>query len=291
MDTIFFPLTLIPIPYLLSPIPHPLSLIPYPYPPRLEEENRARMRDPGRFGLAEPADLRPWGSKACGLDDLKVMDDTPEMKRILRRSALLDPSRPSVANCLAVMGKRGFFSNLVTVGEVLVSSAPHTREKLQRRLHKGGPVIGSVRLTWDFLVFQGSLFNPPGKQTFCRMYRAGDPEDYCDPRSAQRWDQEQRDQQAMPQAVARDAWVDTWYNHFVTLHGWGRTREGVPYWVVENSWGRIYANDPALGNNGAGPRYGAGKTGLNSFLLVADRVAGAGGLEVTSREVFMAAKE
>ncbi len=126
------------------------------------------------------------------------------------------------------------------------------------------------------------------------MYKAGDTEDMCDPRRSAQWDKAQRDQQAVdiPAGMSsRDEFMDTWYNHFVTLHGWGvkKTSEGdaVPYWVVENSWGEIYSNDPTLHNNGAGPNFGEGRK--NSFVLIADAVAGRGGLEFINRKLFSAA--
>jgi hypothetical protein len=82
-----------------------------------------------------------------------------------------------------------------------------------------------------------------------------------------------------------DEWQATWYNHFVVLHGYGATAEGIAYWAVENSWGDIYTADQALGNNGAGPLDPSEKT---SFVLIAERIAGAGGLELLSRSVFSA---
>jgi hypothetical protein len=88
--------------------------------------------------------------------------------------------------------------------------------------------------------------------------------------------------------MSYDDFSDTWYNHFVTVHGWGLTADRTPYWVIENSWGNIYENDPSLGNNGAGTNYNETVTQLSVFTTIADEVAGRGGLEMTSRQTFFA---
>jgi hypothetical protein len=122
------------------------------------------------------------------------------------------------------------------------------------------------------------------------MSRSNDTNDYCDPAKKKDWDDDQRSQQ-------NDAPEGTWYNHFVTLHGWG-VNDGTKYWVVENSWGMIYENDPKVGNNGAGIAYKPffyrvneekNKETIrdkNHFVLIADGVAGQSGLEMTTREVY-----
>jgi hypothetical protein len=205
---------------------------------------------------------------------------------LAKRTLLSDPSRPTVSNCQMMLSKKGFETYVGKVSEVVATAAPFSGDKIKRRIRAGGPVIGTIRLTWEFLNFDGSLFNPPGKQTFCRLFKTGDPDDFCDPRKSARWDKAQRDQQKMqPEGMSRDDFMETWYNHFVVLHGWGKNAGGVEYWVVENSWGHMYENDPSLANNGIGENYVSGR---NAFLLIANRVAGAGGLEITSREIFYA---
>jgi hypothetical protein len=166
-----------------------------------------------------------------------------------------------------------------------VTVADYAASRNLKKSLQSGPVVASIRLTWEFLTFTGSLFNPSGTQTFCRLSKQGDNDDYCDPSRSASWDKVQRDEQTNRNE-------DVWYNHFVTLHGWG-VKNSVPYWVVENSWGRIYENDASdeIVNNGAGGNYVSSsriesQRGKNHFLLVADRVAGKGGLEMTNREVY-----
>jgi hypothetical protein len=216
---------------------------------------------------------------------------------------VIDVSKPLRDYCKFIFFTNAYRKNLVPASEITFSSAPHTNEKMRARLVSSGPVVGTIRLTWEFQNFAGSLFNPAGKMTFCRLFRPKDPNDYCSPENRAKWDAAQLEQQTTLDDT-------TWYNHFVTVHGWGVKKfagpggENVPYWVVENSWGRIYDNDASLGNNGAGKRYDplthlsgskkksdAKKKGLvnkNHFLLIAQRVAGAGHLELTSREVYAA---
>jgi hypothetical protein len=216
---------------------------------------------------------------------------------------LADVSKPSKERCDRIFSDKGYKGGLVQAETVFTSAAPFNAYEMKRRLMHG-PVVGTVRLSWEFQTFTGSLFNPAGKQTFCRRAKVADVNDYCDPARAEKWDAEQRAQQVRPAGMDRESWVDTWYNHFVTVHGWGVKRgqgenSGVRYFVVENSWGRIYENDASAGNNGAGSFYrvnhfygnGDGKDhliGKNHFLLIAEDAAGEGGLEITSREVYMA---
>jgi hypothetical protein len=225
--------------------------------------------------------------------------------KIASRNAdvVADVSKPSIKSCEKVFSDRDYTSMLVQAKSVHYSSAPYSAEAVKRRL-LFGPVVGTVRLTWEFQSFTGSLFNPGATQTFCRRAKADDANDYCDPARRGQWDAGQQAQQAQPAGADRESWADTWYNHFVTLHGWGVKRgegggQGVRYFVVENSWGRIYANDPSAGNNGAGTNYrenhfyGAASdlqrlVGKNHFVLIAEDAAGAGGLEITTREVYSA---
>jgi hypothetical protein len=209
----------------------------------------------------------------------------------------VDISKPKVQFC------RSVFSGGKFVFPPAVRVVDYVESRNLKRALLSGPAVATVRLTWEFQANTASLFNPSGTQTYCRQSKAGDSNDYCDPaRKDDLWDQEQRDQQSS------DAGEDTWYNHFVTLHGWGVKKslsgENVPYWVVENSWGRIYENDnsPQIVNNGAGKRYVSSdkhnpqkndsvvtdERSKNHFLLVADKVAGEGGLEMTNRAVFYA---
>jgi hypothetical protein len=202
-----------------------------------------------------------------------------------------NPSNPTREKCDILLFNDQYKENLVRAPEVAASSPPFGGLDLRRRLVVGGPVVATIRLSWEFLIFNGSLFNPSGRMTFCRMFQEADAEDYCDPARKSSWDDAQRQQQVQgtPDGMGREDWEDTWYNHFVTLHGYGSTSDGVKYWVVENSWGAIYANDATLNNNGAGKNYRMKNNApLNHFVLIADGIAGRGGLEMTSRTVFFA---
>ncbi len=200
-------------------------------------------------------------------------------------SGVVDISKPEVSSCKSLSQERVFGNRTEGISDYVF--APDLEESL-----RSGPVVATIRLTWEFQEFTGSLFNPEGKQTFCRESKEGDKNDYCDPTKTPASDTAQLNQQKS------DAPDDTWYNHFVTLHGWG-VKNGVKYWVVETSWGRIYDNDPEVDNNGAGKAYkpffyrfdekGEKRTihdKKNHFVLIADRVAGKGGLEMTTRDVY-----
>jgi hypothetical protein len=203
-------------------------------------------------GLSDPllmrASRRTWGNIGS-------------VTGIAARIEVTDISRPSEKKCREIFGRNyleeflryEFGQNLVSVPKIMMSAAPHT----------------------------SSLFNPTAPQTFCRLYKVGDPDDFCDPGKSDRWDQAQRDQQVMPAGVSREDYSDTWYNHFITLHGWGQSPEGIKYWTVENSWGAIYEINPSFGNK---------KETWTTFTSVADAVAGLGGLEITSREVYFASQ-
>jgi hypothetical protein len=221
----------------------------------------------------------------------------------IRANLVADVSKPKKASCDKIFSDSDYTNMLVQAKSVHYSSAPYSAEAVKRRL-LFGPVVGTVRLTWEFQSFTGSLFNPGATQTFCRRAKADDANDYCDPARRGQWDAGQQAQQAQPAGADRESWADTWYNHFVTLHGWGVKRgegggQDVRYFVVENSWGRIYANDPSAGNNGAGANYRGNHNygaipelqrlvGKNHFVLIAEDAAGAGGLEITTREVYSA---
>ncbi len=194
---------------------------------------------------------------------------------------IVDISRPKVSSCEKLSERRVFEKR----ASVFVSDYVASRDLKKSLL--SGPVVATIRLTWEFQIFTGSLFNPEKKLTFCRMSRPSDSNDYCDPARKKAWDKEQRAQQK------KNAPEDTWYNHFVTLHGWG-VKDNVDYWIVENSWGRIYVNDPKVDNNGAGREYKpffyrnwkAIHDDKNHFVLIANSVAGKGGLEMTTRNVY-----
>jgi hypothetical protein len=236
-----------------------------------------------------------WGDKA--LAPAENSRSAEEWKGVLSKwNQVVDVSKPEPEKCAEIFADASYAANLVKVQGVFFSSAPYRPERLKLQL-KHGPVVGTVRLTWEFLIFTGSLFDP-AQQTFCRRSRPSDANDYCDPARRAQWDSEQSEQQGS----AADK--DDWYNHFVTIHGWGvakgndRGIAATPYWVVENSWGRIYENRASLGNNGAGKRYNVQNNlytdrpdqvelmKRNHFLLVAHRVAGSGGLEIISRETY-----
>jgi hypothetical protein len=275
---------------------------------KLERQNGSRICDAKNIydalnfvvdtGLVRSYDLSAW--KKYSFE--KLTSDQynrlhgPTLRKLYNTNAFydqyIDISRPSQYNCNEIfMIRENFkFSPAQKINDYVES------KNLKKTL-LSGPAIASIRLTWEFQAFTGSLFNPNEKQTFCRQSKPSDRNNYCDPARSGAWDEAQKAEQG-------NADQDTWYNHFVTLHGWGvkTTSEGdVPYWVVENSWGRIYENDasPQVVNNGAGKEYWIGQPDTikykvlnhyrkNQFVLVADRVAGKGGLEMTSRAVFYA---
>ncbi len=253
-------------------------------------------------GLIKNAELDHWrdlmsSSTALGSEMLKAMmrgsymnpHDLKIGTSVLSETygIFIDISKPNPKFCRWVFFEKKVFPNTVKVEDYVVSTNP-------KKALLAGPAVATIRLTWEFQTFTGSLFNPRETQTFCRQSKDGDSNDYCDPaKKLRHWDQEQHDQQKP------DASEDSWYNHFVALHGWGvkttPTGEAIRYWIVENSWGRIYENDnsPDVVNNGAGKDYVSSskvisQVGKNHFVLVADRVAGKGGLEMTNREVFYA---
>ncbi len=156
-------------------------------------------------GLIRHADLKAWrDSHMAGKSELWITEVAEakdatlrwvqeELQRSLREGleltekmldGLVDISKPEVKSCDRVFQGNYLKTRQPVKVENYVSSMNHKKSLLS------GPVIASIRLTWEFQSFTGSLFNPKGTQTFCRMSKQGDDNDYCDPARKNAWDKE-----------------------------------------------------------------------------------------------------
>jgi hypothetical protein len=138
-----------------------------------------------------PLSKRFTGSPTFGiLGEGDNANPSSSLRKFVRRSKITNVADPNKENCRLVLGSSSFTDNVVIVPGVVSTAPPFTADVLKRRLLRG-PVIGTIRLTWEFLLHTAALFHPKREQTFCRIYKTGDPEDYCDPARRATWDQVQ----------------------------------------------------------------------------------------------------
>jgi hypothetical protein len=127
-------------------------------------------------------------------------------------------------------------------------------KKMKRVVFEQTAISIIVRLTKEFIDFTGGIFNP---DTFTFL-AAGDTD------------------KVIP-ATAPEA---EWYNHFMAMVGYGVTKQGLEYAIVQNSWGLIYSGEGWIDKKYE-DNYKSG--GLTNFFALAVDAAGPGKLETTNR--------
>jgi hypothetical protein len=192
-----------------------------------------------------------------------------------------DISKPSRAFCKDVneiSNPYKVFGTPVMVGNE-VEPIANAIAKKKRSILNSGPIVVTIRLTAEFLENTNFYFNPTDYH-FCAL-RAAKCERTPETKAAS----------ARPSGMSLEEYQDTWYNHFVVLHGWGKlANSGDDFWVIENSWGPIYQY-PSAGVASAflgSTRAFLPENNKSNFLIILDRDAGKDRLEMTTRPGFAA---